>query len=195
MNPSEPGRPVRRMSTGREDQWYDRLATYFPDEELKSRGQIQDLIVHHPAYHKLETDRFLLLFAVFSDFVFIDYLLVYPGKRGRGLGSAVLEKLKAMDRRIVAEVEPTNPDDPDTERRARFYERQGLKRAEHIMYRRRDEHGHPHRMDIYFWSPSPVSELEVLNDMFTVCEELHNYRSLTYYGREVANPEDVLRWQ
>ncbi len=175
--------------------WYDRLAAYFPDEELKARAQIRDLLSHHEAYQKKETEDYLLLYANFPDFIFIDYLLVSPRTRGRGVGSHVIEMLKSYGKRLIAELEPVTANRPETEKRVRFYEKHGFQLAEHIAYTRYDDQSKPNSMDIFYWSPSPIAERVALKDMFMVCEELHNFRALKYYGREVANPDEVLEWQ
>ena len=179
--------------TGEMD-WYDRLSAYFPDQELKARGQIRDLLKNHTGYRKEENDDYLLLYANFPDFIFIDYLLVSPRTRGRGIGSQVMGTLKAQQKRLVAEIEPIHEDEPDTAKRVQFYKKHGFREAEHIAYTRYDERGNPNPMDIFYWSPTPVAERVVLKDMFLVCEELHNFRALKYYGREVANPDEVLEW-
>lgn len=175
--------------------WYDRLSDYFPDQELKARGQIRDLLTHHAAYHKQETDDYLLLYADFPDFIFIDYLLVSPKTRGRGVGGQVIEHLKSYGKRLIAELEPINPKRPATEKRVHFYEKHGFQHASHIAYTRYDEDEKPNSMDVFYWSPTPIPEKTALKDMFRVCEELHNFRALKYYGREVANPDEVLEWQ
>ncbi len=175
--------------------WYDRLSAYFPDQELKSRAQMRDLLTNHVAYQKRETDDYILLYADFPDFIFIDYLLVSPKTRGQGVGGQVIEQLKSHGKRLIAELEPMDPQRPATEKRVRFYEKHGFQQASHIAYTRYEEDGTPNSMDIFYWSPTPIAEKVALKDMFMVCEELHNFRALKYYGREVANPDEVLEWQ
>jgi GNAT superfamily N-acetyltransferase len=174
--------------------WYDRLAEYFPEHELKEKGQLQDLLVHHDAYKKFETEDFLVAYAEFPTFIFIDYLIVNPNTRGRGVGSKVINHFKQMGKTIILEVEPPDTDDADTVKRIRFYEKNGFRKAEHIEYTRSDEDGTPFTMDVYYWSPNEVSERTILEQMSTVCREIHNFRSLKYYGRIVADPDDVLTW-
>lgn len=175
-------------------QWYDKLSRYFPEHEMKDQGQMQDLLSHHEAYRIHETDEFVVTYAEFPNFVFIDYLLVHPKTRGQGMGGKVLNHFKAKGKNIILEVEPPDAEDTDTVRRVRFYERNGFHKAEHIEYTRSDEDGTPYTMDVYYWSPNDVSEKTILQQMAVVCREIHNFRALKYYGRLVADPDDVLGW-
>lgn len=175
-------------------QWYEKLNDYFPDHEMKHKGQMQDLLTHHEAYWKHETGDYLVTYAEFDNFIFIDYLLVNPNTRGKGTGSKVLEQFKQRGKNIILEIEPPEADDTDTQRRARFYEKNGFRKAEHIEYTRSDEDGTPYTMDVYYWAPSEVSERTILKQMAVVCREIHNFRALKYYGRLVADPDDVLNW-
>jgi len=174
--------------------WYEKLAGYFPEHEMKDRGQMEELLSHHDAYRKVETDDFLVTYAEYSDFIFIDYLLIHPHTRGQGVGSRVLERFKARGKAIILEVEPPSAEDPDTKGRIRFYKRNGFRKAEHIEYTRADEDGTLYTMDIYYWPPDPVSEAVILRKMAVVCREIHNFRALKFYGRLVAHPDDSLAW-
>lgn len=161
---------------------------------MKHSGQMRDLLVHHEAYRKYETEDYLVMYAEFPSFVFVDYLLVNPKARGGGIGGHVLDTLKKKEKAILLEVEPPEAEDEDTSRRIRFYERNGFRRAEHIEYTREDEDGEPRTMDVYYWPPDDVSEKIILEQMATVCREIHNFRALKYYGRLIADPDDVLTW-
>lgn len=174
--------------------WYDRLADYFPEHEMKHKGQMEALLSHHEAYRKYETPDYLVTYAEFRDFIFIDYLLVYPSTRGKGIGSAALNLFKKRGKTIILEVELPDDDDHDTLRRIQFYEKNGFQKADHIEYTRADEDGTLYTMDVYYWSPESVSEQAILKQIALVCREIHNFRTLKYYGRVVANPEQVLNW-
>lgn len=174
--------------------WYEKLANYFPEHEMKPEGQMHDLFIHHDAYRKYETDDYLVTYAEFKSFIFVDYLLVNPKTRGRGVGGQVLNHLKKKGKPIVLEVEPPDAEDKDTLKRVHFYEKNGFRRARHIEYTRVDDDGESRTMDIYYWPPNEVSERTVLEQMVTVCDEIHNFRALKYYGRFVADPDDVLNW-
>jgi ribosomal protein S18 acetylase RimI-like enzyme len=174
--------------------WYEKLSDYFPEHEMKHPGQMNDLLVHHEAYKKYETEDFLVMYAEYPTFLFVDYLLVNPNTRGSGVGGKVLQHLKKKGKTIILEVEPPEVEDADTSRRIRFYEKNGFRKADHIEYIRSDDDGDEHWMDVYYWPESEVSEKKVLEQMTTVCHEIHNFRSLKYYGRIVADPDDVLNW-
>lgn len=174
--------------------WYDKLSRYFPEHEMKHPEQIHELLNHHDAYQKMETGEYIATYAEFPKFVFIDYLLVNPNTRGRGLGTKVLDRFKQMGKTIIVEVEPVQADDEDTARRVRFYEKNGFTKAEHIEYIRSDEDGQSFQMDIYYWSEEQVSERTILQQIAAVCTEIHNFKSLKYYGRDIADPDEVLNW-
>ncbi|MCL6454706.1 MAG: GNAT family N-acetyltransferase [Alicyclobacillus sp.] len=174
--------------------WYEKLSNYFPEHEMKHPGQMRDLEQHHEAYRVYHSDDVVVSYAEFPDFVFIDYLLVNPNTRGRGVGSKVLDRFKRKGKPIILEVEPPDTEDRDTVKRIRFYERNGFKRAEHIEYTRSDDDGTSHTMDVYYWPADEVSERKILEQMATVCREIHNFRALKYYGRLVADPDETLAW-
>jgi len=177
-----------------EKEWYRKLSTYFPEHEMKHPGQMNDLVAHHEAYRVLHTDDVVVSYAEFPSFIFIDYLLVNPNSRGKGTGSKTLEKFKQRSKAIILEVEPPDAEDTDSMNRIRFYERHGFRKAEHIEYTRSDEEGIAYTMDVYYWPPREVDERVILDQMATVCREIHNFRALKYYGRLVADPEDSLNW-
>lgn len=175
-----------------EQHWYERLESYFPEHELKTQKQMEELFDEHVAYKREQTDEHLIIFAEFNDFIFIDYLLVNPKTRGAGVGTKVLNQFKARDKTLLAEVEPPTKKDKDTEKRVRFYLKNGFKLAENIDYTRETDDGHPYAMDIYYWSPSKTSEHDILDNMAVVCDQIHNYHARRHYGRLPAEPEDVL---
>ncbi|KPV44753.1 GNAT family N-acetyltransferase [Alicyclobacillus ferrooxydans] len=174
--------------------FYDRLSNYFPEHEMKHEGQLNDLIDHHEAYKVHEEEDFVVTYAEFPDFIFIDYLLVSPKTRGKGTGTKVLDTFKRRHKNIILEVEPPDGDDSDTVGRIRFYEKNGFQKAEHIEYTRSDDDGTPYTMDIYYWTPNEDGEKSILKQMATVCREIHNFRALKYYGRLIAEPDEVLSW-
>ncbi|MED1792742.1 GNAT family N-acetyltransferase [Brevibacillus nitrificans] len=176
-------------------QWYERLNEYFPEHEMKDPGQFRALIEDKDVYHKEETEDYLLLYAEFEDFLFIDYLLIHPNTRGKGIGTKVLNKLKEKGKTILLEVEPVDEQDEDTVRRARFYDKNGFVEADRIKYEREDQNGEPYEMIVYYWSPDGVPQKEILENMAKACREIHNFRSHRFYGREVANPDEVLTWK
>jgi GNAT superfamily N-acetyltransferase len=172
--------------------WYEALESYFPESEMKHRGQMEELLEKHEAYFKHVTDDVVVTYADFPDCVFIDYLLVKPTARGRGVGGAVLDAFKRKNKIIIVEVEPEEAEDADTVRRVRFYERHGFVRADRIDYVRETQSGEPIPMDIYYWSPADVSEETILQQMATIYQEIHNFKASKYYRKPLADSDDVL---
>ncbi|GMA59858.1 GNAT family N-acetyltransferase [Alicyclobacillus fastidiosus] len=173
--------------------YYRKLASYFPAHEMKHVRQLQALVEDVPYYGLLETREYLVLYGDFSDFLFIDYLLVNRDQRGSGVGSRLLKQLQSRHVPILLEVEPVDPNDVDTEKRRRFYERNGFAMAHGVQYEREDRHGEPYTMDLLYWSPSQkISDDRVLRMMTTVCHRIHNYRAMQFYDRIPAQPEEVL---
>jgi len=177
-------------------EWYERLSDYFPEHEMKDIDHFRDLIRDKDVYHKEETADYLLLYAEFPTFLFIDYLLINPETRGKGIGTKVLEGLKQKGKPILLEVEPADQENEDTVKRVHFYRKNGFVKADRIMYQREDHQGEPFEMKVYYWSPEKdTPQREILDNMAKACAEIHNFRSLRYYGREVANPDEVLKWK
>jgi len=175
--------------------WYDKLAHYFPENELKHPEQMKALLDNEDtAYRKSETDAYVVTSAEFKEFIFIDYLLINPNYRSQGIGRRVLDTFKKQNKTIILEVEPPDVEDEDSLRRIKFYEKNGFTRAQHIVYTRSDEDGVANTMDVYFWSPSDISERQIMKQMALICREIHNFKSQRYYGRIVADPADVLKW-
>lgn len=175
--------------------WYNRLNGYFPEHEMKDKGQMSDLIQEKDVYHKKETENFIVLYAEFEDFIFIDYLLVNPKTRGKGIGGKVLDWFKEKDKPIILEVEPVDQTDEDTEKRLLFYYKNGFKKADQIKYERENEEGESYRMNILYWSPERINQTDIMEFMAKACQEIHNFRAKKYYGRLVADPDEVLNWK
>lgn len=176
--------------------WYNKLANYFPEEEMKHPGQLEELLeADHIPYHKLETENYVVMYAEFSSFLFIDYLLVTSNLRGQGFGTKLLDRFKRRGKNIILEVEPADEDEESTIKRIRFYEHNGFQKAEHILYTRTDQDGEELSMDVWYWSPNPVSEREIMRQMAVICREIHSFKSHKYYGRVLADPDDVLEWE
>lgn len=175
--------------------WYEKLNDYFPEHEMKDANQLKDLIEDKDVYHLDETEDYVLLYAEFPTFIFIDYLLVTSVSRGKGIGSKVLNRLKRGGKMILLEAEPKDPDNEDSHRRLAFYYKNGFQKADQIRYEREDDEGQPYTMDILYWSPTEMPQEIVMAKMENACEEIHNFRSKKYYGRLLADPEKVLSWK
>lgn len=173
--------------------YYRRLNDYFPEQELKHPGQLEDLVETQAVYHKLETPDYLILYAEFPEFLFVDYLLVNQATRGRGIGSNVVKQLQSIGKPIVLEVEPEDPRLPDSILRRKFYHRHGFQDAKGVTYRRRDDNNQPFEMDILYFAPNEnLNDAKVLAMMTRVCKHVHNFRAGKYYDRMPADPNEVL---
>jgi predicted GNAT superfamily acetyltransferase len=175
--------------------WYEKLNDYFPEHEMKDKQQLEDLISQKEVYHKEESSDHIVLYAEFTSFIFIDYLLVTSNERGKGIGSKILLDFKQKGKLILLEAEPKSPKDQDTAKRLAFYMKNGFKKADQIEYMREDEQGKTHRMNILYWSPSEHSQEIIMDKMKKACQEIHNFHSRKYYGRLLADPKQALNWK
>lgn len=174
-------------------EWYDKLHDYFPEHEMKDPHQLVDLLEETDVYHIKETDSYIVLYAEFTTFIFIDYLLVTPHSRSRGIGSRVLNSLKTKGKMILLEAEPNDPDNEDTRRRLAFYKKNGFRKAKRIVYAPEDFDGHPYPMHVLYWSPVELEEEIIMGRMEKACKEIHNFKSKQYYGRILVDPDKALK--
>ena len=175
--------------------WYDTLNEYFPVEEMKSRQHIEALLAERADVYRIDHGpTHVLLFVEGTDFVFIDYLLVSSAARGQGLGRHLLDRLKALGKPILLEVEPADYDDSDTLKRHRFYEREGFRRAERVSYRRRSlATGEVNELEILYWSPRPeTTDADVHAHMTAIYEHVHTWRDREFYGASYQPTDEVL---
>lgn len=69
--------------------WYEKLAEYFPVEEMKSEKHMELLLREKSEiYHKDESNKHVLMYVETEDFVFVDYLFVSSEARGEGLAKS-----------------------------------------------------------------------------------------------------------
>ncbi|SIS47799.1 GNAT family N-acetyltransferase [Salimicrobium flavidum] len=175
--------------------WFEKLNQYFPIEEMKSQEHMEALLDEKgDVYHKDEGEKHVLMYAEFPTFVFIDYVYVSATARGEGLGHKLMQKMKEKNKPIILEVEPVDYEDSDTEKRLRFYQREGFTHAHSIGYSRRslatDEWSH---LEILYWSPEDSSEQEIFDQMKHMYEEIHTYKDKTFYGKSYQPVEEVLK--
>src|SRR5699024_107926 len=176
--------------------WNEKLSEYFPVEEMKSKRHMDILLKEKgEVYYKDEGPYHVLMFAEFDTFVFIDYLWVSAKARGQGIGHKLIEKLKAKNKRIILEVEPIDYEDSDTEKRLRFYKREGFSHAQSIGYNRRslatDEET---PLEILYWSPYDESEDVIYKQMKKMYETIHTYKDKEIYGKSYQPVEEVLQF-
>ncbi|MDM5316775.1 GNAT family N-acetyltransferase [Fictibacillus sp. b24] len=174
--------------------WYEKLNQYFPVEEMKSKEHMELLLQEKSdIYHKDEGKHHVLMYVELSDFVFIDYLFVSKDARGQGLGHKLIEKLKEKGKPIILEVEPVDYEDTDTEKRLRFYTREGFEHASSIGYRRRSlATNEINEMEILYWSPSEESEETIYENMKKTYNEIHTYKDSELYGKSYQPASEVL---
>ncbi|MCA0172298.1 GNAT family N-acetyltransferase [Bacillus sp. RAR_GA_16] len=174
--------------------WYEKLKQYFPIEEMKSKEHM-DLLLEEKGdiYIKDEGPHHVLMYADLPDFIFVDYIFVSKDARGQGLGKKLIEKLKEKKKPIVLEVEPVDYEETDTEKRQRFYLREGFKHAKSIGYRRRSlATNEINEMEILYWSPSEAGEKAVYEAMKHTYQEIHTYKDKQLYGESYQPVEEVL---
>jgi hypothetical protein len=174
--------------------WYEKLNQYFPIEEMKSKDHMETLLKERSdIYHKDESPNHILMYVELDDFIFIDYLLVLKGTRGKGLGHKLLEKLKQKGKPIILEVEPINYEDSDSGKRLHFYKREGFEHAQSIGYRRRSlatKEINP--MEILYWAPNHESEEMIFQAMKKTYNTIHTYKDQHFYGESYQPVDEVL---
>ncbi|AQQ54999.1 N-acetyltransferase [Planococcus lenghuensis] len=164
--------------------WYEKLNQYFPVQEMKSKEHMETLLKERSdVYHKDEGPYHVLMYAEFPNFSFVDYLFVSAESRGMGIGKKTLQMLKDKNKPIILEVEPVDYDDSDSEKRLRFYAREGFQHASSIGYSRRSlATGEENVMEILYWAPNGESEEEIFEGMKNMYENIHTYKDEQFYG-------------
>jgi GNAT superfamily N-acetyltransferase len=177
--------------------WYEKLNQYFPIEEMKSQEHMETLLKEHSEiYHKEEGPNHVLMYVELDNFVFIDYLFVSNKARGQGLGHKLLELMKEKGKPIILEVEPIDYQDSDTEKRLRFYKREGFEHAQSIGYRRRSlATKEVTSMEILFWAPNNESEEMIFEAMKKTYEMIHTYKDKQFYGESYQPVDKVLSFE
>lgn len=174
--------------------WYEKLNQYFPVEEMKSKEHMESLLREHPEiYHKDEGPKHVLMYVELEDFVFIDYLFVSKASRGEGLGHKLIDKLKQKGKPIILEVEPIDYEDSDSEKRLKFYKREGFEHATSIGYSRRSlATNELNALEILYWSPTNQSEEKIFEAMKKTYMMIHTYKDKEFYGRSYQPVDEVL---
>ncbi|MFE4524798.1 GNAT family N-acetyltransferase [Cytobacillus firmus] len=177
--------------------WYEKLNQYFPIEEMKSREHMETLLKERSdIYHKDEGPHHVLMYVELDNFVFIDYLFVSKESRGQGLGHKLLQTLKAKGKPIILEVEPVDYEDTDTEKRLKFYKREGFEHAQSIGYSRRSlATNEINTMEILYWCPENESEEMIYEAMKKTYEMIHTYKDSHFYGKSYQPVDEVLTYE
>ncbi len=174
--------------------WYKKLNQYFPIEEMKSKEHMEALLQERKEiYHKDEGKHHVMMYAELPDFIFIDYLFVSKDARGEGLGSKLIKKLKNKKKPIILEVEPINYEDTDTEKRLKFYQKQGFRHAESIGYERRSlATNEINKLEILYWAPNDESEENIFEAMKQTYSLIHTFKDKELYGESYQPVHEVL---
>lgn len=175
--------------------WFQRLNSYFPVEEMKAEEQLKALLTDKPNhYHKDESDLHIMMYAEYAEFVFVDFLWVSEKARGKGIGKKLIEQLKNKQKTIILEVEPVDENNEDTEKRLRFYFREGFKIAGSISYHFQALVSHSEiELDIMYWDETEKTAEQLLDYMTTIYEEIHSYKQKEIYRFDPKRTADVLR--
>lgn len=174
--------------------WYERLKEYFPEREMKSKQHFETLLQEkYEMYQVLETNDYIVVYFEQLDYIFIDYILVSGNTRGKGIGGKVLNLFKEKGKAIILEVEPITMEDPDSEKRIRFYERHGFLKMENIGYERIHHVSKElNKMDILCWSSENCAEDWVLEKMSEIYTNVHAYKTEQLYGVQPQSVAEVL---
>ena len=174
--------------------WFEELKSYFPEEEMKSKAQLDCLLKDRgDIYYKDEGPSHIMMYAAFPDFIYIDFLWVSEKSRGKGIGRKVIETLKAKNKPIIIEVEPIDEREPDTARRLRFYNKLNFKLAESIDYLFQAFLTESEiKLDLMYWSEGDISEKAIFEYMNTVYQEIHTYKVEEFYGVIPKSVEKVI---
>ncbi|GAA5416635.1 putative acetyltransferase YjbC [Paraliobacillus ryukyuensis] len=176
--------------------WYKKLNEYFPIEEMKSKEHMEMLLKEKgDVYYKDEGPDHVLMYAEFDTFLFIDYVYVSSRSRGQGLGRQLIKKLKEKGKPIILEVEPVDYDDTDSEKRLRFYKREGFTHAQSIGYNRRSlATNEENQMEILYWTPNNDDEETIFTQMRKMYEDIHTYKDKEIYGKAYQPADEVLTY-
>lgn len=176
--------------------WYEKLNEYFPIEEMKSRKHMEMLLKEKSdVYYKDEGQNHVLMYAEFKTFIFIDYLYVSSKSRGQGLGHKLINNLKTKQKPIILEVEPVDYEETDSEKRLRFYQREGFIHAQSIGYNRRSLATNEEiPLEILYWAPSNEDEEMIYKQMRKMYEDIHTYKDEQIYGKAYQSAEEVLSY-
>ncbi|MFD1416588.1 GNAT family N-acetyltransferase [Oceanobacillus jeddahense] len=175
--------------------WFQRLNEYFPVEEMKAKEQIEALLKDKSDhYYKDESDLHIMMYAEYAEFIFIDFLWVSEKARGKGIGKKLIQQLKDKRKTIILEVEPVDENNVDTEKRLRFYFREGFKVSGNISYQFQALVSHSEiDLDIMYWDEQEKTDEQLLDYMITIYEEIHSYKQKAIYGYAPKLTSDVVK--
>lgn len=113
----------------------EHVANFIKMKGGKLRGFVVDDNSGDPALLKPEDHLFIgfLTYWVFEGYIYVEHFAVQPERRGRNIGSKMLEHLfKTVGENVLIEVE--KPETDEARRRIAFYERNGFRLRGDINY-------------------------------------------------------------
>lgn len=106
----------------------------------------------------------------------------------------MIQQLKDKQKTIILEVEPVDENNEDTEKRLRFYFREGFRISEAISYQFQALVSHSEtELDIMYWDAQEKTDEQLLDYMVTIYEEIHSYNQKQIYGYEPKPTSEVLK--
>ncbi len=135
-------------------QIYKDMQVQFPPEELKPYEHLKSIVSEsYKIYQVIENIPvgYIILFQT-EEFIFIDYIAIYQEFHSKGFGGKILDSLKQHFNKkgCFLEVEKPDPENINTLRRIKFYEKNGAKKL-NINYIYPNYHGGL-PMDLYYIS-------------------------------------------
>lgn len=161
--------------TDRFDYIYQDMRSQFPPEELKPYEHLKNLVGNrYKILEVIESEPvgYIILFET-EKFIFIDYVAIYKKFHSQGFGGKILERLKETYNKngCFLEVEKPNPQNTNTIRRIKFYERHGAKKLDfNYIY---PASGLP--MDLYYipYTEESPSKEEIREFIGSLFEHVH----------------------
>ena len=176
--------------------WYAKLNRYFTEEEMKAPKHFDYLLNHKSDIYKLDTtNEYVMLYAEFDSFIFVDYLYVDHSVRSKGIGKKLINKLKNKNKTIILEVEPPIEDDVDCTKRLKFYQREGFEHAHKIKYEKKSlKTGELVSQCLLYWSPSLIFQSDVYESVQDIYNEIHTDFPDGIYDIKPLPENQVVQW-
>ena len=178
--------------------WYKNLCSYFPPKEMKSIAHIIELKKKYGDNYKIESDENSVVIYFESDFlIFVEYLLVTSTKRGNGIGSMLLDKLKGKNKLIILEVESPDDNTPYTKKRINFYKKNAFIVADWLSHHSNNlfsiDNGDS-KLNIMIWSPSPYHNKHFICETVKyLYDTIHTFKYELFYNKKVQDVNIVIK--
>lgn len=146
------------------EQFYQILLNNFPSKEIKDYDYMKETFFNQ-SYQVLclkndqEQIVGVMSFYLSDDFRFIDYFAIDGSFKGHGAGSSMLQHFISLDDKIVL-LEVEHPGDLISQRRIRFYQRNGMVLNDQYDYFVPPVRSLKHRLYFYLMSSSKGLSLD-----------------------------------